>query len=122
VSNLAFLVDTNVVIALLKDEQTSVDLLDGVGSNSANTTVSVITRIELLSFPNLEGSEETRILAFLADCTVPLISDDVEAASISFRRSTRAKLPDAIIAATAHVHGLCLLTFDEKLARLALTP
>lgn len=39
----------------------------------------------------------------------------VEDRAIALRRSRRVKLPDALIAATALVHGLQLLTLDAGL-------
>jgi hypothetical protein len=58
------------------------------------------------------------LLAMLAVLT---IDARVELAAIALRRRTRAKLPDAIIAATADVHGLVLLTLDQKLQAISKT-
>jgi predicted nucleic acid-binding protein len=46
---------------------------------------------------------------------VLLLDDQIEAATIALRRRARLKLPDSIIGATAQVHGLTLLTLDERL-------
>jgi hypothetical protein len=43
------------------------------------------------------------------------IDRDVEDAAIALRRQRKIKLPDALIAATAWVHQLDLLTLDEGL-------
>lgn len=45
----------------------------------------------------------------------------IEEQTIKLRQAHRIKLPDAIIAATSVVHGLDLLTFDQKLASLMTT-
>lgn len=42
---------------------------------------------------------------------------DIEDVTIQLRRNTSLKLPDAIIAATARVHQLDLLTLDQKLQK-----
>ena len=44
------------------------------------------------------------------------LPEPVEDAAITLRRTRRLKLPDAIVAATARVHGLELLTLDDVLA------
>jgi predicted nucleic acid-binding protein len=42
-------------------------------------------------------------------------NSEIEDAAISFRRLRKAKLPDALVAATASHHGLKLLTLDAGL-------
>ena len=44
------------------------------------------------------------------------LDDSIEQEAIKFRRAQNVKLPDAIIAATAKVYGLRLLTLDQELA------
>jgi predicted nucleic acid-binding protein len=56
-----------------------------------------------------------RLLEFVSYCQVLPISDHVEAKTIELRRTTKLKLPDAIIAATALVNGIQLVTLDAKL-------
>jgi predicted nucleic acid-binding protein len=75
--------------------------------------------MELLSFPVLAADAEAEIREFLSTLRVFYLDENVEAAAIALRRCARVKLPDAIILATAQVHGLSLLTLDEKLQRLA---
>ena len=48
-------------------------------------------------------------------CAFSVITGDVEDAAIRIRRTRRAKLPDALIAATALCHSLELLTLDTGL-------
>lgn len=69
----------------------------------------------MLGFWALTADEEFSINVLLSAMTVILLDELVEAEAIAFRRHTRLKLPDAIIAATARVHGLQLLTLDERL-------
>lgn len=79
--------------------------------------VSQITRMELLSFHGLTTSEEARLNALLGVITVIMIDAQVEQQAIVLRRSLRLKLPDAIVAASALVAGLELLTLDQNLAK-----
>ncbi len=72
--------------------------------------------MELLGFLNLETEEESTILAFLQHCQVILLDEAIEQQATRLRRSRPCKLPDVIIAATAQVHQLTLLTLDQRLA------
>ncbi len=74
--------------------------------------------MELLGFPRLTLDDETGIKTFLADCEILLIDDRVEAETIAIQRRTKLSLPDAIIAATAVVYGLTLVTLDQRLNRI----
>jgi predicted nucleic acid-binding protein len=77
---------------------------------------SAISRMELLSYPDLTMDEEQAINRLLDRMTHLAISPLIEDLTIQFRHQHRVKLPDAIIAATATAHGIKLLTLDKKLA------
>jgi predicted nucleic acid-binding protein len=76
-------------------------------------TISVITEIEALSWVNPDKSEEQIVKAFVQDATVLALTSGVVAQCVSIRRSQKNKTPDAIIAATAIVHNLTLVTSDS---------
>jgi predicted nucleic acid-binding protein len=115
-SDLRFLLDTNIVIGLLKGPGPARDLLDRHGALPASSAVSQIRRIELLSFHALSVEEEERIRALLASLSVIPLDDRIEQETIALRRRFRLKLPDALIGATARTHRLALITLDEQLA------
>ena len=77
--------------------------------------VSIITRMELLKFPEITDEEEIRINEFLATLSVLQINDVVERETIAISRQTKLKLPDAIIAATAIAIGAEVVTTDPHL-------
>jgi predicted nucleic acid-binding protein len=110
-----FLLDTNVVIGMLDGSAPAVGLVAAQGAVPSNSAVSQITRIELLSFHRLAPDANSKIDAFLASVFVLLLDGEIECATIALRRRARLKLPDSIIAATAQVHGLTLLTLDDRL-------
>lgn len=80
--------------------------------------VSVITEIELLSYPSLNPDEEVKIRDFLADITVVAVEGNIKELAITFRKNHKLRLPDAIIAATAKSLNATLLTNDIRLANL----
>ena len=84
--------------------------------------VSVITEIELLSYPSISGDEETQISNFLTKITVVGIEVKIKELTIALRKKYRLRLPDAIIAATAQSLNATLLTNDVTLAKLTEIP
>ena len=103
-----FLIDTNIFI-LLFNNRLAEPLPRG------EIACSVITEMELLSFPALTPSEEALIREMLANVTIYGIEQDVKEEAIRLRRKSRLKLPDAIIAATAICHHAVLVTNDKEL-------
>ena len=81
----------------------------------ADYAVSVITKMELLSWPQLSPSEELQLRAALSGTQVLQLSETIQEAAIKIRKTTSMKLPDSIIAATAIDGGYVLVTDDEKL-------
>lgn len=110
------LLDTNVVIGLLKQHPAAIALIEAHQLDLNQVAISQITRMELLGYPSLPNEEEGQIQGFLQSCRVLLLDETVEQRAIQLRRSGNCKLPDAIIAATALTHQLTLLTLDEKLS------
>ncbi len=80
--------------------------------------VSIISEMELLSYPSLSPDESLRIREFLGQVILVGLSDDVKQMTISLRKKYRLKLPDAIICATASLNGAILLSNDAQLARV----
>jgi hypothetical protein len=75
--------------------------------------VSVISEIELLSFPSLSPESEQQIRELLDAVDVIELDADIKKQAILVRRAHRLKLPDAIIAATAITSGAELATNDD---------
>lgn len=96
-----FLLDTNMVIGLLKGYEPAIRLAEQSGLVLDRAAVSQITRMELLGYPQLTDEEDGAIRGFLAMCQVRLLDEQIEERAIRLRRSGTFKLPDAIIAATA---------------------
>lgn len=80
--------------------------------------ISVISEMELLSYPVLDESEQSKIRNFLSAVTVVDLTEEVKTVAIGLRRQHLLKLPDAIVAATALSLGAQLVTNDAKLLRV----
>ncbi len=115
-TGIKFLLDTNIVIGLLKEYDPAIKLAEEVGVVLEESAVSQITRMELLGHPKITLDDERLIQLFLKECQVLLIDERIEVRATQLRRSGLLKLPDAIVAATAVVNDLRLLTLDKKLA------
>ncbi len=75
--------------------------------------ISRITWIEFL-VSTKDAEEKAAREALLSACFLLELDSVVAAEAVSIRRQTRLKLPDAIILATARVHGLLLVTRNSK--------
>ena len=81
-------------------------------------SISVVTYSEALVHSFETGKEDLmveRIDSLVTD--IFDVSASVARKAAQLRSTSKIKLPDALIAATAIENGLTLLTFDEKLAK-----
>jgi len=67
----------------------------------------------LLSFSGITESEENNIKSLLLDCNEINISDEIKEKTIEIRKKYKIKLPDAIVAASAIVNNIPLITADK---------
>ncbi len=80
--------------------------------------ISVISGMELLSYPSLDEAALTQIRGFLSEVRVVELNEQVREIAIDLRRKHKLKLPDAIVAATALSLQAQLLSNDAKLLRV----
>ncbi|MFN8348130.1 MAG: type II toxin-antitoxin system VapC family toxin [Spirosomataceae bacterium] len=88
------------------------DFMDSVFEVESN--ISIITKIELLSWVTKENSFYRQMEIFAEDSIVYPLSDEIASKTIELRRKYKLKTPDAIIAATALVYKLTILTDNER--------
>jgi predicted nucleic acid-binding protein len=79
--------------------------------------ISEMTELEVYAKPNLSPLEEAEIKAFLKKCRIVRLTRKIKKEAIIFRRTIRRKLPDSIIAATAAVLGITLISNDPHMAK-----
>ena len=115
-SGTKWLLDTNFVIGLLKGNEAVQSVLLDYPISLQDCSYSFITRIELLGFPAITDAETKSIEKLLSAMNYVPMSQAIEDATIQIRREHGLKTPDAIIAATAIVNDLELLTLDQQLA------
>ena len=80
--------------------------------------ISVITKIEALSWISADKKKEDIVRAFVAASTIIQLSNEIAEESIKLRRSRKIKTPDAIIAASAIFHNYTLISSDEIFQRI----
>jgi hypothetical protein len=80
--------------------------------------LSVISEIEMLSYPAIAADEMLRVQQFLSQVTVIGIDEDIKNHTIMLRKKYRLKLPDAIVCASALSTNSLLLSNDTQLSRV----
>jgi predicted nucleic acid-binding protein len=106
-----YLIDTNVVIDFCNGK------LPLEGRNflaKVEPEISIITNIELLASKNISNQEYSLLEKFIPISNIYPVGIDLVATSIDIRQNYKLKLADAIIAATAYVHNLTLVTRNIK--------
>ncbi len=106
-------VDTNILIYYLKGNQ-EVDTM----ISDKDLVISFITELELLSLPNLTNDSLKVIRGLLKNCFIVDINNEIKKSTIEFRKKSRLKLPDSIIAASSHFFNLPLITADKQFKKV----
>jgi predicted nucleic acid-binding protein len=110
------LIDSNVLIDYVAEQFNTAQLkkLDEIFDSSF--AISIITKIETLGYNAHQGDEE-KMKLFLSLASVIMLTDEIVQKTIDLKKSVKIKTPDAIIAATALVKGLTIIsrnTIDFK--------
>lgn len=106
---MAYLIDTNIVIyyfnGLTDDEAIYTILADSF-------KISIITKIEFLGWRQFADDLEshTKAREFISYATVFDLKEAIAEQAILLRQQFKTKTPDAIIAATALINGLTVVT------------
>jgi predicted nucleic acid-binding protein len=102
-----YLLDTNIIIYGLKGVAAALPYFD------ESCYTSVITEIEILGVKGL-SKEEMKIRENAINfCSVITLSNPIKNLAIQLKRKHKIKVPDAIIAATAIVEDITLVTADK---------
>jgi len=106
-----YLIDTNAVIEYLDNKlpAKASTLIDKNGSQ-----ISVITRMELLGWQQATQAQIKVLHQFINASAIFNLEESVILKTIDIRRKYRVKLADAIIASTALVYNLVLVTRNTE--------
>lgn len=105
-----FLADTNIIIYHLAGEDQACKFIT---DNIDKISISFITYIEVLSF-DFTSKEEKKVRNLLNMFTLIESSKDIIEQTVALRKLKKIKLPDCLIAATALVKNLVLVTRNMK--------
>jgi predicted nucleic acid-binding protein len=112
--NGSYLLDTSAVSKYL-DARFNVQgltFMDSIFETESN--ISVITKIELLSWIHENQEQKNKVLIAVEDSDILVLNDAIVDKTIELRRKYKIKTPDAIIAATALVNNLTLITDNDR--------
>ena len=107
------LVDTNLFIYYFDGINSAKQALSG-----KKIHFSFITEIELLGTGRISNAQEKMIKEVLSFQTKYSYSPEIEKITIAIKKAQKIKIPDAIIAATAIVNEIPLLTSDKAFGRI----
>lgn len=104
-----YLLDTNIIIYFfngITDDSKIIDIL------KESFNISIITKIEFLSWQKLyhDKNLNQKAVDFISNATVYDLDEIVANQTVENRQQYKIKTPDAIIGATAQVHGFEIVT------------
>ena len=103
------LADTNILLYLLKGNDTIEEMLQG-----KKIYISFITELELIGFRDITAKEEKQIELLLADCLIVSLNNKIKEKYVELRKKHRLKLADAIIIATSITSKIPLISADKQ--------
>ena len=106
------LIDSNIIIYASK--MTYPFLLNYLRENESALTTSAICQIEVLGYHQLKKMEKRYLENFFNAINVLPINTKVIPKTIELKQKRNIATPDAIVAATAMVHNMPLLTQNKK--------
>ena len=104
------LLDSNIIIYASQPEYN--ELREFIATQAP--LVSAISYVEVLGYHRLTKSERTHFDTFFQAATILPISDAVIEQATKLRQLRKISLGDALIAATALIHDLKILTRNQK--------
>jgi len=109
-----YLIDTNAGIDYLGEAMPSKGMAFMDQVIDKKYSISVISRIELYAYSKLSEKDKATLDIFTGQAAVLNINNDIIEKTIEIRKTYKTKLPDAIIAATALVNKLILVSRNTK--------
>ncbi len=115
-----YLLDSNILIDILNGREETYFWIMNQRKSGSILSVSFISKVEVLSLGGLKDIQIKQIKDFLNTFEINrFISNDILDTAAALRRKKLLTLGDAMIAATAIVGRMTLVTNDQKLLRVA---
>lgn len=108
-----FIADTNFLVYIHEGNSIITDFLQ------YDFGISFVSEIELLGFKGITKTEELKLKSLLNDCYFVDWSIKIKEQTINLKKKYAIKLPDAIIAATAIVCKIPLITADKGFSKIS---
>ena len=108
------ILDTNVIIYYLQGELSAVRKIQKLREAGEIFAVSIITKIELLSYPLIASEETEKINSLLKECYIVYLNEMVAEKAVELRKKYKILLADVIIAASGIAINAPLLTRNIK--------
>jgi predicted nucleic acid-binding protein len=105
-----YTLDTNTIIYYLDEDPMVVPLLDPILGQDMAIFVSVVTELELLSYPGLTEEDMTEIQQLLTSVVIFPLESRLAQLAGTLRRQYHLKTPDSVVAATALLTRTTLVT------------
>jgi predicted nucleic acid-binding protein len=109
-----YLIDTNTIIYLLDKKMPITAEAFIISIIDETCQLSIISQIELLSWPSPDQAANEVLEKFVADCQIIDLSASIVRQTIRLRQLYKIKLPDAVIAATALVNNWTLISRNDS--------
>lgn len=108
--NSSILIDSNIIIYSAQLEYKTLSYW----LKSKNIAISTISKIEVLGYSQLLTEDKIYFQEFFSKCDVFSIDEEIIRRTISLKQQKAMSLGDAIIAATATIQKLPLITANTK--------
>lgn len=112
-SGTGYLLDTNIVLYLLRGDKDIPALIKG-----SDIYISFVTEMELLSFPRITYQERTMIDLLLRDLLILEFNSEIKKRAIEIRSKYNLGLPDSIIVASSAFLNIPLLSADRAMTKI----
>lgn len=109
----AYLLDTNTITKTMRGIFPADGLVFVQQIMADEVNLSVISRIELLGWKPDDSEFETDVANLVKLSDEFGLTEEIVQATINLRKTVKIKLPDAIIAATALVHKMTLVSDND---------
>ncbi|MCP5495453.1 MAG: type II toxin-antitoxin system VapC family toxin [Leptospiraceae bacterium] len=103
-----YLLDSNIIIYLSKETLP----IEKVFQNSCEYFISIITFMEVLGHSFVSEVEEEKVKSLISKLNIIYVDQPIALEVVQIRKDKKMKLPDAIIAATAIVKNMSLMTYN----------